>query len=243
MNAILRMEAQRRWSYVAAASLIITFWLALAIWSLSPYAGWLDHSRIEELAVPLTIRLAVFAIGWALMIVAMMLPGTLLLLARCSDDKSSSILHDIPIILAYTTVWTVFGGFNYLGDRLFHEIVERVPEMAIVVAPGVLLLAGVYQLTPVKNTYLSRCRPDGTAFQVLNTGSTWTTGLRHGVFCIGNCWALMLMMFAIGGVNLTWMLLLGGTMTAERTLHRGQLLTRPLGYALILGSFLALILR
>jgi predicted metal-binding membrane protein len=53
----------------------------------------------------------------------------------------------------------------------------------------------------------------------------------------------MLMMFAIGGVNLTWMLLLGGTMTAERTPHRGQLLTRPLGYALILGSFLALILH
>jgi predicted metal-binding membrane protein len=139
-------------------------------------------------------------------------------------------------------VWTVFGGFNYLGDSLLHEIIERVPEMAIAVAPGVLLLAGVYQLTPLKHACLSRCRPDGTPIKVLSARNEWTVGLWHGVFCLGNCWALMLLMFAIGGVDLIWMLLLGGIMTAERTLHNGHLFTRPLGFALILGSILLLLL-
>ena len=242
MNTILRIEAQRRRSYVAA-SLVFTAWLALAIWSLSPYAEWLDHSRIEDIPASLTIRLAVFTIGWMLMIVAMMLPGTLLLLAHCSEEELSSIPCNIPVILAYVAVWTIFGGFNYLGDSLLHEVIERVPALAISVAPGVLLLAGVYQLTPLKRACLSRCRPDGKAFKMLSARNSWTVGLQHGVFCLGNCWALMLLMFAIGGVDLSRMMLLGGIMTAERTLHRGHLLTRPLGFALILGSFLSILLR
>jgi predicted metal-binding membrane protein len=243
MNAILRIEAQRRRSYLAAASLVIMAWLILAIWSLSPYAEWLDHSRIEDIPAPLTTRLAVFAIGWALMIVAMMLPGTLLLLAHCAETERLNLRRSVPVILAYIGSWMLFGSLNYLGDSVLHEIVERVPDLAIVVAPSVLLLAGVYQLTPLKRACLSRCRPDGTAFKMLSARNSWAVGLQHGVFCLGSCWALMLLMFAIGGVNLIWMLLLGGIMAAERTLHRSHFLTRSLGFALILGSFLILLLR
>jgi predicted metal-binding membrane protein len=65
-------------------------------------------------------------------------------------------------------------------------------------------------------------------------------GLRHGLFCLGCCWTLMLLMFAVGGANLGWMLALGAIMTAERVSRWGRYLTRPLGLALILWAVLYL---
>ncbi len=128
---------------------------------------WLDHARIQEIAAPLTLRLAVFTLGWTLMIIAMMLPGTLMLLARCLGNEPFRARRIALLILAYLAVWTIFGGFSYWGDTLLHEFVEQVPALAGVIAPGVLLLAGVYQLTPMKRSCLARCRPEGTAFRTI----------------------------------------------------------------------------
>jgi predicted metal-binding membrane protein len=66
-------------------------------------------------------------------------------------------------------------------------------------------------------------------------------GIRHGLFCLGCCWTLMLLMFAVGGANLGWMLALGALMTAERTTRLGRRLTRPLGGSLIVWACLDLV--
>jgi predicted metal-binding membrane protein len=239
MSAILRLNTDRRRSYATAASLVLSAWLALAIWSLSPYAEWLDHARIEEIAAPPTVRLAVFTLGWTLMVIAMMLPSTLLLLDRCLGNKPMSARRIAPAILAYLAVWTVFGTLSYLGDGVLHEIVERLPALEGVIAPAVLLLAGIYQFTPIKRACLSRCRPEGavfTAFGPTSSHHDWIVGLRHGVFCLGSGWALMLLMFAIGGVSLLWMLVLGVMMTAERLTDPGVYLARVVGVLLIVSS-------
>lgn len=239
MNALYHTHADRRWSIVIAASLILSAWLALAIWSLSPYAGWLDHAQLEEIAAPLTLRLGVFALGWALMVIAMMLPGILLLLERCLGDIPASARHIVPVIVAYLAVWTAFGILCYLGDGILHEVVEQVPALAGVIAPGVLLLAGIYQLTPIKRACLSRCRPEGAVFAAFGESSghsAWNIGLQHGVFCLGSGWALMLLMFAIGGLHLVWMLILGLVMMVERLNARGDSAARLLGVALIATS-------
>ena len=226
------------------ASLVLLAWLALAVWSLSPAAKWLDHAQVEDIAAPSIVRLAVFTLGWKLMVIAMMLPSTLLLLDRCLEDKLFSIRRFAPVILAYLAVWTVFGVFSYLGDGVLHEMVERVPALEVVIAPGVLLLAGVYQFTANKRACLSRCRPEGAVFQTVgqsNRRNLWVMGLRHGLFCLGSGWALMLLMFAIGGVNLLWMLVFGGSMTIERLSQQGDKVARYLGIVLILGSVLLVI--
>ena len=244
MSAILWMETKRRWSFVAAAGVILLAWLVLAVWGLSPFAEWLDHSRIEEIAAPPIVRLVVFTLGWALMVVAMMLPGTWVLLARCEESALLNSRRIVPVTLAYLAVWTVFGVFSYLSDNLLHEIVEQVPALAGVIAPGVLVIAGIYQMTPMKRVCLSRCRPEGTAFTTLGQAShpnVWHVGMQHGMYCLGSGWALMLLMFAIGGVNLIWMLVLGVIMLAERMMHHGDQIAQLLGLTLIVCSFLVML--
>jgi predicted metal-binding membrane protein len=236
MNTIVRLETERR-PYVAAAGLVLTAWLLLGVWSLSPYAEWLDHAQMEHIAAPAAVRLAVFALGWALMIVAMMLPGTLLLLARCRPAERSSLPQLAPVIAAYLVPWLAFGVFSYLGDSALHEVVEQRPALAGVIAPGVLLLAGGYQFTPLKRACLARCRtwnmpPSGG--EQAHVGDGWVAGLRHGLACLGSCWALMLLMFAFGGMNPLWMLALGSVMTAERLARPHFPLSPLLGGLLIL---------
>ena len=141
-----RAEGQQRYT-ATAIGLVLLAWLILAVWSASPYACWMDHGRAEELAAPLAARLAVFTLGWTLMVVATMLPGALLLLARGTDHASLRSHRLAAFVLAYLAVWTIFGGLSYLGDRLLHELVEQAPALADVVAPAVVLLAGLYQLT------------------------------------------------------------------------------------------------
>jgi predicted metal-binding membrane protein len=185
------------------------------------------------------MRLAVFTLGWTLMIIAMMLPGTLLLLDRCLGNQPLIARRIAPAILAYLAVWTAFGILSYLGDGVLHEMVEQVPALAGVIAPGVLLLAGVYQFTPIKRACLSRCRPRSAVFTSFGRSSScnaWIVGLLHGVFCLGSGWTLMLLMFAVGGINLFWMLVLGVTMMAERLTQRGERVARLLGVVLITAS-------
>jgi predicted metal-binding membrane protein len=208
----------------------------LIAWGNSPYAQWLDHAEMDHIVAPVGVRLAVFTLGWALMIVAMMLPGTLLLLARSAPDQPLRLEQVGPVVLAYLSVWMLFGGFSYWGDGMLHEAVEHNPGMAGYIAPGILLLVGIYQLTPVKRFCLSRCRFEGAegefaAARPVPNG--WVLGLQHGLYCLGSCWALMLLMFATGGVNLVWMLGLGLVMAIERVTRHGVLVAQVAGILLI----------
>ncbi|WP_119071483.1 DUF2182 domain-containing protein [Aggregatilinea lenta] len=242
MSTILRVDVDRRWSYVPAASLVLTAWLALAVWSLSAYAEWLDHAQMQESTAPLTVRLAVFTLGWMLMVIAMMLPGMLPLI-RGLGDRSNSTYRIASFLLAYLLVWTVFGNLSYMGDGVLHEIVEQLPALEGLIAPGILLLAGIYELTPMKHFCLSKCRPEVPVFRKLGPDrrTLWAMGLQQAGFCLGSCWALMMLMFAIGGINLFWMLILGAVMTVERLSQRGESIAQFLGVILIVGSVLLII--
>lgn len=235
MNTSLRLASGRRLD-VAAAALVLAAWTGLAAWSLSPYAEWLDHARMDHIHAPPSVRLAVFALGWTLMIIAMMLPGTLLLLARCGWGEPGGLRRLVPLIVAYLLPWLAFGVFSYLGDSALHEVVEHNPAAAGLIAPAVLLLAGLYQFTPPKRACLARCRRVGAAWaapgQASNPGG-WALGLQHGLACLGSCWALMLLMFAFGAAGLLWMLAFAAVMTAERLARRASFFTVPLGVMLI----------
>lgn len=243
MIGALRTPADGRWYRLAIGALVVSAWAVLAAWGASPFAPLLSHRELASGGLTL-FRLAVFTAGWMLMTVAMMLPGSLPLLnlfrafAAPRADRSALVLC---LVLGYLVVWAAFGAAAFAGDATLHAAIARDPGAAVWsgwIGVGVLLAAGVYQATPLKDMCLDKCRSPYSFLVEHWHGrrpgrDAVRLGMAHGFFCVGCCWALMLLMFALGGVNLGWMLALGAVMLAERSLPWGRRLTLPIGLALI----------
>jgi predicted metal-binding membrane protein len=244
-----RTPGDQRWYRLSIAALILAAWAALVAWGASPFAGLLSHREIGQGDFPPPLRVVAFVAGWTLMTIAMMLPSSLPLLnlfRRFVADRAHGSLLLLLLGAGYLGVWAYFGLLAYLGDSLLHALVAHTPVLQAAAAAGlisaaVLLMAGLYQLTPLKTMCLERCRSPLSFLVEHWSGrhaarSALRLGLRHGLFCLGCCWTLMLLMFAVGGANLGWMLTLGAAMAAERTTRWGRRLTRPLGITLVAAA-------
>ena len=241
MSATAEEWAERLLFAATMAALVVGAWLALALVGASPYAGYLDHQvAIDSTALPYGARLAIFVTGWLVMSVAMMLPSSLPLVTvfRTITRRRERPGRDLGLLIAgYLVMWAGFGLVAFLGDTVIHEAVERAGRLASYesyILAATLLVAGLFQFSPLKYSCLRECRsPVGFLASHWHGGdrrwAAFTLGLRHGAFCVGCCWALMLLMFAVGGVNLGWMLLLGAVMFAEKAVSWGGWITKPAG--------------
>ena len=249
MIGALRTPDDARWYRLSLGALVLSAWAVLGVWGASPFAGLLSHREIGEASLSPISRLAIFVFGWTLMTVAMMLPASLPLInlfRRLVDRRPDRTGLVVRLIVGYVGVWTYFGALAYTGDAALHEAVRRLPGLAAGgIGATILLAAGVYQFTPLKHACLEKCRSPYSFLVEQWHGQqagrdALRLGARHGLFCLGCCWTLMLLMFAIGGANVGWMLALGAVMAAERGTRWGRYLTRPLGVALTLWAALYL---
>jgi predicted metal-binding membrane protein len=227
-------------------------WFALVVWGQSPYGRFLDHKNLDAVRTEGSPVLLIFVLGWILMTVAMMLPTSLPLVtlfqgmvhARADRGRLVSLL-----LVGYLGVWAVFGLVVHAGDAALHVLVASQPwlaERAGLIGAATLLLAGVYQFTPLKYHCLDRCRSPLAFVAARWRGRqparrAFSLGVAHGLFCIGCCWSLMLLMFAVGVGSLGWMLVLAAIMAIEKNLSWGRQLSAPLGLILLAwGLFVAL---
>ena len=100
----------------------------------------------------------------------------------------------------------------------------------------ILIVAGVFQWTPWKNACLSRCRSPIGFFMTgwrEGTGGGFFMGVRHGLSCLGCCWALMLLLFVVGTMNMLWIAALTALVLIEKVAPRGELVARIAGVAMI----------
>ena len=230
-------------------ALIALAWLALWVWGQSPYGRFLSHHSVETVRGNAALML-VFVAGWTLMVVAMMLPTSLPLVAlfrtllRRRPDRTRLTML---LIAGYLAVWTLFGVLVYSGDYILHEAVEQSTWLEDNVVPfigaGTLIMAGLYQFTPLKYKCLDKCRSPLSFVTEHWRGShersqSFLLGAHHGLFCVGCCWSLMLLMFAVGAGSLGWMLVLGAVMAVEKNIPWGRKISTPLGM-LLLGWGLA----
>ncbi|OGO52928.1 MAG: hypothetical protein A2Z32_05060 [Chloroflexi bacterium RBG_16_69_14] len=226
-------------------TLAATAWIVLWLWDASPYGRYLHHDPPSGLGSPL--ELGLFVVGWMLMIVAMMLPTAVPLLvtfgALVGRRRRPGLLVALAI-LGYVVTWTAFGFVAWIGDRVVHATVDAVPWLAAnpqLVLAATFMVAGAYQFSPLKYRCLDECRsPLGF---VLNhwqgqaeRREAFHLGVAHGLFCVGCCWSLMLVMFAVGLGSLAWMLALGAVTAIEKNVTWGRRLARPLGIALLLAG-------
>jgi predicted metal-binding membrane protein len=178
---------------------------------------------------------------WAVMMVAMMTPSaTPMILTFASVNRHRSV-NETPIsataafLVGYLIVWISFSAGATLAQWGFHSAGLLSPE-TISVTPllgGILLiLAGVYQFTPLKYVCLSHCRtPLGFLMTEWREGTkgALSMGLRHGLYCLGCCWPLMLLLFVAGVMNLLWVALIAGYVLVEKAIPAGQWVSRAIG--------------
>lgn len=236
---------------LAWAGLVLAAWGLLTAWQRTPYAGLLSHDSLGEDG-PSLLRLGAFLLGWLLMTVAMMLPGSLPALNRPQPDRSLATPEGrLPrgrtaglIVLGYLAPWALFGLLFYLGDSALHRMAapgEPLAGAAGMIAPGMVLVAGLYQLTPFKRIAMeghrfSHALARAGGAETESGAGALRQGLMLGLACVGSCWAMMLLMAAVGHHRLDWMLVLGGVMAAERLTPWGQRLAWLVGFLLILWA-------
>lgn len=185
---------------------------------------------------------------WTVMMAGMMAPSaapTFVLFAGLQRSRGAGHrLLWIPFGIGYFVVWTAFSAAAALLQWWLHETAVLSAAMAATSAPlggAILIGAGVYQLTPLKGACLSHCRsPLGFVMSHWRdgVGGAFGMGLRHGSYCVGCCWALMGVLFAVGVMNLLWVAVLSIVVLAEKLIPRGQWLARAGGVALIAAGVL-----
>jgi predicted metal-binding membrane protein len=194
-------------------------------------------------------RLAGFAAVWLLMVGAMMLP-TVTPLTRMFEVVSARAPRPhaarAGLYAGYLAVWAAFAPLALLGSAGVQALVGAWDWLAArpeLVLAATLMVAGAYQFSPLKDACLTACRnPMGFLWQHYRRGprAAWMLGVRHGLSCLGCCWALMLVMFATGVGSLAWMLALTGVMVIEKASRYGPRLVAPVGVALLVaGAVLA----
>jgi predicted metal-binding membrane protein len=187
---------------------------------------------------------------WAVMMVGMMavpaLPVLLLFAGMRGRRVDRALVPALPSFgLGYLVVWLGFSACATVAQWAMHEAALLSSTMATsstAVAGVILIAAGAYQLTPLKTGCLARCRsPLGFLMSNWRDGSSgaFLMGFRHGIFCLGCCWALMAVLFVVGVMNLAWVGLLTLFILAEKIGPTGARVSRAGGAILIaLGAVL-----
>ncbi len=189
-------------------------------------ADSLHHDALIEGGLELWAGLTIFLVAWQAMIAAMMLPSSLAFIRvfeRASSNQPRPRAAMAAFLAGYAAVWTVFGVFAFMGDAVLHELVHRsswLEERPWVIAGSVLALAGAFQFSSLKDACLRECRnPASYLLRHYRRGfrEAFRIGRGHGLYCLGCCWAFMLLGFAAGVVSLSWMAALTVVMVFEKT--------------------------
>lgn len=235
---------------LAVCILLIAAGAWLALWLLDGPSQTLHHPPSHHSAGHAEasgLAALLFILGWALMTVAMMLPTSLPVLTvfhTIAGRRGDRPLLVALVIAGYLFVWALFGVVVYFGNVVLRWLASGSPwltEHAWAVAPALLLLAGLFQFTPLKYRCLDKCRSP-LSFVIghwqgrHDRRQAFRLGVDHGVFCVGCCWALMLLMFVVGVGSLVWMMILALAMGVEKNIAWGRRLSAPLGVALLVSG-------
>jgi predicted metal-binding membrane protein len=199
--------------------------------------------------------LGFYLVSWVVMMSAMMFPSIAPMVLtfafvqrrRAQRGAVDRAVSSWVFVVGYLLTWTAFGLVAhglYVGVRSLSIPALSWHRGGPYLAGGVLIAAAIYQLTPVKDTCLSRCRaPLDFVLGHWHEGSLGALrmGIVHGAWCVGCCWGLMAALFALGVMSLTWMVAIAGLIALEKLLPRKQLANRLIATALVgLGLGVAL---
>jgi predicted metal-binding membrane protein len=238
--------AQPRRIPLAVPAAICLAWAVAVVTEASGSASAVHHDGLIGGGPPRWVALVLFLGSWQLMTAAMMLPSSMPLvrLFWAASRRRGALA---AFLGGYALVWSLFGLLAFTGDNLVHALVDALPPLQQrpwLISGGVLVTAGAFQFTRLKDACLNECRHPAvflTRGYRRGTGAAFRLGRDHGIFCLGCCWALMLVMFAAGFANLAWMAVLAAVTAYEKAGRHGRALTPALGAGLAAWGALVLL--
>ena len=236
---------------IAAGCVIIIAglgWFYLALLIAAPASSW--FATVQALCRTLPegawsfSAAAVTASMWSAMTLAMMLPSaspmiqTYAEIAETAARKSERIVSPLVIAAGYASVWLVFS----LLATVIQIVLTRaallntgITSASGILAGAIFIGAGVYQFSALKHACLTHCQNPFPFFftnWATTPGGVFRLGVEQGLYCLGCCWAMMMVMFAVGVMNVAWMAGLAAVMTIEKLLT-GRRFAHGFGVALI----------
>ena len=239
----------QRERYLILGGLLV---LAVLAWMLLIW----QSSTMSNQAMGLTMGMSalLFIAIWIVMMVAMMFPTSapmILMFAKIYASKRQQERPFVPtwvFVSAYLLVWSLCGVVAYFLAVGIEKLAAQsmwLMENAARLGGIVLVLAGLYQLSPLKHICLSKCR---TPLQFILTswhdgyGGAFRMGLEHGAYCLGCCWFLFVLLFPLGIMNIAVMALLTVLIYAEKSFSTGRQISQLAGVGLIVYGVLVMFL-
>jgi predicted metal-binding membrane protein len=191
---------------------------------------------------------------WAVMMVAMMVPTaapmTLMYaaVARKAAAQHNPLAPTFVFVAGYLAMWTVFSLVATIAQYALDRAALLSPMMvsrSSLFGAALLIAAGIYQFTPLKNACLRNCRTPAhflSRYWRAGTLGAFGMGLRLGAYCVGCCWILMGLLFVGGVMNLLWIAAIAIFVLLEKTIPFGDVTGRFVGAATILVGALSLVL-
>jgi predicted metal-binding membrane protein len=242
VEILLRRE--RLWILTGLLAACLLCWAWIVPMALDMYGPMHGASSWMLADMPPLRHGALLFAMWTVMMAGMMLPSaapTLLLFTMVvrSHDAAHALPRAYRFLSGYVLVWTAFSLAATLLQLLLGALLYLSPMMQLrgpVMSGAAVLVAGAYQLTPIKRSCLTTCRaPAAFLARYYRPGNAaaFSLGLRHGAYCVGCCWALMLLLFVAGVMNLAAVAAIALFVLLEKVMPLGAQGGRLSGWLLI----------
>lgn len=249
MESRTTIEAMlRRDCMVVLGGLIVVSALA---WAYTiQLVGDMAHSGVAHCALPRTepwgaVDFFLTFVMWTVMMVAMMLPSAapmilmFALVNRRRQEQRGPYVSAGVFLVGYLVVWTGYSAAAALAQWGLHSVALLSPRMVStspVLGGALLMSAGIFQWTSLKQACLTQCRSPLDFFTTHwqeGTRGALMMGLQHGSFCVGCCWILMLVLFVVGVMSLLWMAVITAFVLIEKVAPPNRWVGRASGWLLI----------
>jgi predicted metal-binding membrane protein len=205
----------------------LPWWIGLCLFAMLAWV--VTIAQAHDMGVgpgTMGLSLSAFLVIWVVMMAAMMFPSvapmaTAWIRSVAARPTRAERLGGIAEFLGgYLIAWVAFGVLVYLVLLSAQRLVDQAPAAARWAGAGIFAAAGIYQLTPLKSVCLRHCRsPIGSLFHYASyhgPARDLRVGMHHGAYCVGCCWGLMIVLVAVGIMDVPAMILLAGVILIEK---------------------------
>lgn len=226
------------------------WWIGLCLFAV--FAWVVTIAQAHDMGVgPGTMGLSLWAflVVWVVMMAAMMFPSVAPMATAwirsvaARPTRAERVSGAAQFLGGYMVAWAAFGVAVFVVLLGAQRLVEDAPTAAKWVGAAIFAAAGIYQLTPLKGACLRHCRsPIGSLFHYASYKGhvrDLRVGMHHGLYCVGCCWGLMILLVAVGAMNVPAMIALAGVILIEKVWRYGAPFSIAVGVVLVVAAVLA----